>query len=57
MTWYITDRAAYLASLSEIGAAWRELLGRHYPALAVVVVAGLVEPEALVEIETIAVVP
>ena len=57
MTSYITDRAAYLVSLSEIGAAWRELLGRHYPALAVVVVAGLVEPEALVEIESIAVVP
>jgi enamine deaminase RidA (YjgF/YER057c/UK114 family) len=57
MTWYITSRSAYLASLGEIGAAWRELMGRHYPAMAVVIVAGLVEPEALVEIETIAVVP
>lgn len=57
MTWYVTDREAYLSSLREIGAAWRELMGPHYPAMAVVVVAGLVESEALVEIETTAVVP
>lgn len=57
MTWYVTDREAYLASLREVGAAWRELMGPHYPAMAVVVVAGLVETEALVEIETTAVVP
>lgn len=57
MTWYVTDRAAYIDSLPELGAAWRELIGRHFPAMAVVVVAGLVEPEALIEIETTAVVP
>ena len=57
MTWYVTDRDAYVGSLAELGAAWRELIGRHYPTMAVVIVAGLVEPEALIEIETTAVVP
>jgi enamine deaminase RidA (YjgF/YER057c/UK114 family) len=57
MTWYITDRDEYLASLKEIGASWRSLMGAHYPAMAVIVVAGLVEAAARVEIETIAVVP
>jgi enamine deaminase RidA (YjgF/YER057c/UK114 family) len=57
MTWYVTDIAGYRASLKEIGAAWRELIGRHYPAMAVVGVAALVEPAAKIEIETIAVVP
>ncbi len=56
MTWYVTDLAEYHASLGEIGAAWRELIGPHYPAMAVVGVAALVEPEAKIEIETIAVV-
>lgn len=57
MTWYVTDRDAYVAQLPEIGAAWRELIGRHYPTMAVVQVAGLVERDALIEIETTAVVP
>lgn len=57
MTWYVTDRDAYLASLRDIGAIWRDLMGAHYPAMAVVIVAGLVEAEALIEIETTAVVP
>ena len=57
MTCYVTDVGAYRASQSEIGAAWRELIGRHYPAMAVVEVGALVEPEAMIEIETIAVVP
>jgi enamine deaminase RidA (YjgF/YER057c/UK114 family) len=57
MTWYITDKQAYLASLGEIGAAWRELMGRHYPAMAVVQVSALIEDEALIEIETTAVLP
>ena len=57
MTWYILDRDEYVASLAAIGAAWRELMGRHYPAMAVVAVAGLVEPVARLEIETTAVVP
>ena len=57
LTWYVTDREAYLRELAPIGAAYRELMGRHYPAMAVVVVAGLIEPEALVEIEATAVLP
>ena len=57
MTWYVTDREAYLRELEPIGAAYRELMGRHFPAMAVVVVAGLVEAEALVEIEATAVLP
>jgi enamine deaminase RidA (YjgF/YER057c/UK114 family) len=57
MTWYVTDIAGYRASLKEIGAAWRELIGRHYPAMAVVQVSGLVEDEARLEIEATAVVP
>ena len=56
MTWYITDKKAYLASLADIGAIWRELFGRHYPAMAVVVVSALIEDKALVEIETTAVI-
>jgi len=57
MTWYVTSLNDYRAQLREIGAAWRELMGANYPAMAVVEVSGLVEPTALVEIETTAVVP
>jgi enamine deaminase RidA (YjgF/YER057c/UK114 family) len=57
MTWYITDKPAYLASLAEIGAAWREKMGKNYPAMAVVEVKALIEDAALIEIETTAVVP
>ncbi len=57
MTWYITDKRAYLASLAEIGAAWREKMGKNYPAMAVVEVKALIEDQALIEIETTAVVP
>jgi enamine deaminase RidA (YjgF/YER057c/UK114 family) len=57
MTWYVTGIAEYRASLPEIGAAWRELMGRNFPAMAVVEVTGLVEPAARIEIETTAVVP
>ena len=57
MTWYVTDRPEYVRNLREIGLVYRELIGRHYPAMAVVVVAGLVEPAARIEIETTAVVP
>ncbi|HEU0225613.1 MAG TPA: RidA family protein [Steroidobacteraceae bacterium] len=56
LTWYVTSRDEYNAALSEIGAAYRELIGRHYPAMSVVVVAGLLEPRAKVEIEATAVV-
>ncbi len=57
MTWYITDKAEYLASLGEIGDAWREILGKVYPAMAVVEVSALLEDRAKIEIETTAVVP
>jgi enamine deaminase RidA (YjgF/YER057c/UK114 family) len=57
MTWFVTSRDEYEASLRDIGAAWRELMGRVYPAMAVIVVSGLVERQAKVEIETTAVVP
>lgn len=57
MTWFITDKAAYLAALTEIGVIWREKMGRRYPAMAVLVVSALIEDAALVEIETIAVLP
>jgi enamine deaminase RidA (YjgF/YER057c/UK114 family) len=56
MTWYITDKRAYLASLAEIGAIWREKMGKNYPAMAVVEVKALIEDAALIEIETTAVV-
>ena len=57
LTWYVLDRDEYLASLKEVGAAYRELMGRHYPTMAVVQVSGLVEDEARLEIEATAVVP
>jgi len=55
LTWYITDREDYLAHPKEIGAAYREVMGRHFPAMAVVQVVALVEAEAKVEIEATAV--
>ena len=57
MTWYIVDKQEYLGAVGEVGAAYRELIGRHYPAMAVVQVGGLIENEARLEIETTAVVP
>ena len=57
MTCYVTDMPAYRSALAEIGAAWRELIGRNFPAMALVGVTALVEPGAKVEIETMAVVP
>jgi enamine deaminase RidA (YjgF/YER057c/UK114 family) len=56
LTWYITDKAAYLAAQREIGQAYREVMGKHFPAMSVVVVAGLLEDRAKVEIEGTAVV-
>ena len=56
LTWYITDKAAYLENQKEIGRAYREVMVRHFPAMAVVVVAGLLEDRAKVEIEGTAVV-
>jgi enamine deaminase RidA (YjgF/YER057c/UK114 family) len=57
LTWYITDREEYLATTRDIGAAYREVMGGHYPAMAVVQVAALLEERARVEIEATAVVP
>lgn len=57
MTWFITDKRAYLSSLAEIGSIWREKMGKNYPAMAVVEVKALMEDAALIEIETTAVVP
>ena len=57
LTWYVLDKQEYLASLAEVGAAYRELMGRHYPTMAVVQVSGLVEDEARLEIEATAVIP
>lgn len=57
MTWYLENRDDYLAQLEEIGAAYRELMGGHFPAMSVLQIAGFVEPGAKVEIEATAVVP
>jgi len=56
LTWYVTSREEYYASIEGIGAAYREIIGRHFPAMSLVVVAGLLEPRAKVEIEATAVV-
>jgi enamine deaminase RidA (YjgF/YER057c/UK114 family) len=56
LTWYVTDRELYLSHRTEIGASYRAIIGRHFPAMSVVVVAGLLDPAALVEIEATAVV-
>lgn len=57
LTWYVTDKREYLSRLRELGAVYKEIIGRHYPAMALVQVAALVEDRAKVEIEATAVVP
>ena len=57
MTWYVVDKAEYLASLGKVGEAYRDIIGRHYPAMAAIEVGGLVEDGARVEIEATAVLP
>lgn len=57
MTCYVTDKREYLASRTAIGEAWRDVLGKVFPCMAVVEVSGLIEDAAKIEIETIAVVP
>jgi enamine deaminase RidA (YjgF/YER057c/UK114 family) len=57
LTWYVLSRDAYLREVREIGAAYREIMGKHFPAMSVVEVRGLVEQRALVEIEATAVIP
>ena len=56
MTWYITDKQEYLSQLKEIGAVYRDVMGKNYPAMACVQVAGLIEDKARIEIETTCVV-
>jgi enamine deaminase RidA (YjgF/YER057c/UK114 family) len=57
MTWYITSRSEYLEHVKEIGRVWREIIGKHYPAMAVIEISALIESAAKVEIETTAVIP
>jgi enamine deaminase RidA (YjgF/YER057c/UK114 family) len=57
LTWYVTSRDDYHAELAEIGAAYRAVIGRHYPAMSVVQVVALMEADAKVEIEATAVIP
>jgi enamine deaminase RidA (YjgF/YER057c/UK114 family) len=57
LTWYVTDKREYLAAQREIGEAYREVMGRHFPAMSVVAVAALLEDDAKVEIEATAVLP
>jgi enamine deaminase RidA (YjgF/YER057c/UK114 family) len=57
LTWYVTDMVAYRSSLPAIGAAYREVFGKNFPAMALVQVVSLVEPAAMVEIEATAVIP
>jgi enamine deaminase RidA (YjgF/YER057c/UK114 family) len=57
MTWYVVDKREYAAAAKEIGAAYREIIGQHYPAMSVVQVVALVEDQARVEIEVTAMVP
>ncbi len=57
MTWYVTDRLEYTARLKELGAAYREVMGKNFPAMTCVEVSGLVEDRARIEIEVTAVLP
>jgi enamine deaminase RidA (YjgF/YER057c/UK114 family) len=57
MTWYVTDKAEYLRRAAELGAAYREVIGRHFPAMSAVEVSALIEDRAKVEIEVTAVIP
>lgn len=57
LTWYVTDKSEYLTNLKGLGAVYKEIIGRHYPAMALVQVVALVEDRAKVEIEATAVIP
>lgn len=54
LTWYVTDKSEYLANQHAVGEAYREVFGKHFPAMSMLVVAGLIEDDALVEIEATA---
>lgn len=57
MTWYVLDKKEYMGAFKEIGTVYREIIGRHYPAMTAVEVSALIEDRARVEIEVTAVVP
>ena len=57
MTWYVLDKQEYLAAHMEVGEAYREIIGRHFPAMTAVQVTALIEDKARVEIEVTAIVP
>ena len=57
LTWYVTDKQEYLSALKQIGQAYKDVIGRHYPAMALVQVVALVEDRAKVEIEATAIIP
>ncbi|WP_395011962.1 RidA family protein, partial [Undibacterium sp.] len=57
MTWYVIDKKEYVAAYKDIGIAYRDVIGKHFPAMAAVQVAGLIEDRARVEIEVTAIVP
>jgi len=57
LVWYVTDMPAYRAAARPLGEVWRETMGRHYPAMAVIGVSALVGPQACVEIEAVAILP
>jgi len=57
LAWFITSKRDYLASVKDIGAAYRDIMGRHYPTMSVVEVAALIEDRAKIEIEATAVIP
>ncbi|MCB2100169.1 MAG: RidA family protein [Rhodobacterales bacterium] len=57
LTWYIGDKKEYLAQQKEIGAAYRDIMGRHWPVMAVIQVAGFIEDGAKLEIEATAIIP
>lgn len=57
MTWYVLDKKEYVGAYKDIGQAYREIIGRHFPTMTAVQVAGLIEDRAKVEIEVTAVVP
>ncbi len=57
LTWYVIDKQEYLGAMKDVGAAYREVIGKHYPTMAVVQVGALVEDDARLEIEATAVIP
>ena len=57
LTWYVVDKADYMANQRQVGEVYRRVMGRHFPAMTMVVVSALVEDEALLEIEATAVLP